>query len=196
MKKAFIGFDVGGTNIAAGLVSKQGKILDLTSHPTQAKKGKQQIAKNTLKVLDELLSGDVECLGLCLAWPGKSNVPLIGQEIKKIISKKYKYPVYLENDANLFTLAEAFIGQGKNKRVVVGITLGTGVGSGVVIDKQLYGTQGYNPEFGHISINFDGPKCKCGNYGCFEEYAGSRSLKRLAKKYIKNIKTKLLSAAS
>jgi glucokinase len=183
MKKAFIGFDVGGTNIAAGLVSKQGQILALASHPAQIKKGKKQIAKNTLKILDELLSKNVECLGISLAWPGKSNMPLTLEEIRKIFSKKYKYSIFSENDANLFTLAEALVGQGKLYKTVVGITLGTGIGAGLVDNKKIFNGRGKASEFGHVSLNFNGPICKCGNRGCFEEYAGSRSLKRLAKKY-------------
>ena len=179
MKKVFIGFDVGGTNIAAGLVSRQGRIFDVVSQPTQASKGKKQVIKNTLKILDELLDKDIECLGVCLAWPGKSNMPLSGLEIKRLIKKKYKYPVFLQNDADSFTLSEALLGQGKKYKRVFGITLGTGVGSGLVVDKKLIA----GLEFGHTSMNFNGPKCACGNYGCFEEYAGSRALKRLAKKY-------------
>ncbi|MFA6307507.1 MAG: ROK family protein [Patescibacteria group bacterium] len=183
MTKAFIGFDVGGTNIAAGLVSKQGKILKLVSHPAQVKLGKKQIAQNTLLVLDSLLKANISCLGICLAWPSPANMPLTLEEITKIISKKYKFPIYSENDANLFTLAEALIGQGKKYKTVVGITLGTGIGCGVVDDKQIFNGRGKASEFGHVSLNFNGPKCVCGNRGCFEEYAGSRSLKRLAKKY-------------
>lgn len=181
--KAFIGFDVGGTNVAAGLVSKQGNILKFISQPAEVKGGKKQIAKNTLLVLEKLLDSNVECLGICLAWPGSANMPLTLSEIKKIISKKYKYPIYYENDANLFTLAEALIGQGKKYKTVVGITLGTGIGCGVVDSKKIFNGRGNASEFGHVSLNFNGPKCVCGNRGCFEEYAGSRSLKRLVRKY-------------
>jgi len=183
MEQAYIGFDVGGTNIAAGLVSQSGEVLKVVSVPAQTNKGKKQIAKNTLKVLDELLSSDIKCLAICLAWPSPANMPLTISEIKKIISQKYKYPLFSENDANLFTLAEALIGQGKQYKTVVGITLGTGLGCGVVDNKQIFNGRGQASEFGHISLNFNGPKCVCGNRGCFEEYAGSRSLKRLAKKY-------------
>ena len=183
MKKAFVGFDVGGTNIEAGLVSEQGKILALFSHPAQTNKGKKQIAQNTIKVLEKLLTPDIKCLGICLAWPSPANMPLTISEIKKIISQKYKCPVFFENDANLFTLTEALRGQGKKHKTVVGVTLGTGVGCGVVDNKKIFNGRGEASEFGHVSLNFDGPKCVCGNKGCFEEYAGSRALKRLAKKY-------------
>ena len=84
MKKAYIGIDGGGTNIAAGLVSKQGRVLELISHPTQAKQGKSRVIKNTLKVLEEFLIADIECLGISLAWPAPSNMPLGGLEIRKI----------------------------------------------------------------------------------------------------------------
>lgn len=183
MLKAYIGLDVGGTNIEAGLVSQQAKILKLISHPTDTKQGKKQIAKNTLKIIDELLSSGIKCLGICLAWPGQANMPLTVAEISKIIKQKYKYPLFFENDANLFTLTEALIGQGRKYKTVVGLTIGTGIGCGVVDSKQIFNGRGKASEFGHVSLNFDGPKCICGNRGCFEEYAGSRSLKRLAKKY-------------
>lgn len=183
MKQAYIGFDVGGTNIMAALVSKQGKILASANKPSQTKAGKKQIAKNVLDVIEELLKKDIKCLGICLTWPSKANMPLSLGEIKNIISKKYKLPLFYENDANLFTLTEAIWGQGKIDKVVVGVTLGTGIGCGVVENKKIFNGRGLASEFGHVSINFDGPKCKCGHRGCFEEYAGSRGLKRLAKKY-------------
>lgn len=183
MRQAFIGFDVGGTNIAAGIVSPQGKILKFTSHPAEAKKGKKQIAQNTLLVLDSLLKSNIKCLGICLAWPSPANMPLTLEEIKSIIKKKYRYPIYFENDANLFTLAEALIGQGKKYKTIVGVTLGTGIGCGVVDNKKIFNGRGLASEFGHVSLNFNGPLCVCGQRGCFEEYAGSRALRRLANKY-------------
>ncbi|OGY93362.1 MAG: hypothetical protein A2406_00010 [Candidatus Komeilibacteria bacterium RIFOXYC1_FULL_37_11] len=183
MRQAFIGFDVGGTNIAAGIVSPHGRILKFISHPAEAKKGKKQIAQNTLLVLDSLLKSNISCLGLCLAWPSPANMPLTLEEIKGIINKKYRYPIYFENDANLFTLAEALIGQGKKYKTVVGLTLGTGIGCGVVDNKKIFNGRGLASEFGHVSLNFNGPVCVCGQRGCFEEYAGSRTLRRLAKKY-------------
>jgi glucokinase len=183
MKQVFIGFDVGGTNIEAGLVAKSGQILATNSHATQNRLGKKQIAKNVIKVAEDLLSSQVKLKGIVLGWPSVVNLVLSGQEIKNILQKKFRVPIILENDANIFALSEAIIGQGKKYSTVVGLTLGTGVGSALVIDKKLYHGRGKASEFGHVSLNFDGPKCVCGNFGCFEEYAGSRALKRLAKKY-------------
>ena len=183
MQQVFIGFDVGGTNIQAGLVSKSGKILKLVLQPTQNHLGKEQVAKNVVKAAEDLLSPKVKLVGIVLGWPSTVNVSLSGEEIKNILQKKFKVSIVLENDANIFALSEAILGQGKAYKTVVALTLGTGVGSALVIDKKLYKGRGNASEFGHVSLKHDGPKCVCGNYGCFEEYAGSRALKRLAKKY-------------
>lgn len=184
MPKTFLGFDVGGTSIKGGLVSSQGKIIKLASAPTQNHLGKKQIAKNVLQVAEELLAGHKkDCLAIGLGWPSRANVCLFDKEIKKILEKKFKLPVILENDANLFTLYEATIGQGKKYSFVVGVTLGTGIGCGLVIKKKIYCGKGGASELGHMILNFNGPRCKCGSVGCFEEYASSRSIARLAKKY-------------
>lgn len=183
MPKTYLGFDVGGTNIEGGLVSNTGRIIKLSSLPTQADLGKKQTAHNVVKVAEELLATNPNCLGIGLGWPSVANVPLTGPVIKKILEKKIKLPVILNNDANLFTLAEATIGQGKKYSIVVGLTFGTGVGAGLVIDREIYSGRGLASELGHITLNFKGPKCKCGNRGCFEEYAGKRALRRLGKKY-------------
>ncbi|MBT6691553.1 ROK family protein [Candidatus Parcubacteria bacterium] len=183
MRKAFIGFDVGGTNIEGALISKEYTVLSLKSHPTQNNLGKKQVAKNVIKVAEELL-GNNKLSGIGLGWPTtRANIKLSGKEIKNILEKKFKVPVFFNNDADVFALSEAIIGQGKKYSIVVALTLGTGVGCGVVVDKKIYHGRGGASEFGHVSLNFNGPKCVCGNTGCFEEYAGSRALKRLGKKY-------------
>jgi glucokinase len=183
MPKTFLGFDVGGTKIEGGLISGQGKLLKLASAPTQNHLGKKQIAKNVLRVAQELLTDTKNCMGIGLGWPSRANVCLLDQEIKKILEKKLGLPVILNNDANLFTFCEAMIGWGQKYSFVVGVTLGTGIGCGLVINKKIYAGKGGASELGHMILNFNGPRCKCGNFGCWEEYAGSRSLVRLAKKY-------------
>jgi len=183
MKEVFIGFDVGGTNIVGGLISKQGKILSSQSHPTQNNLGKKQIARNVIKIAEGLLGDNFKCIGIGLGWPSTVNICLSDKEIKVILEKKFKVPVFFDNDANLFAYSEALIGQAKKYSVVVGVTLGTGLGCGLIVDKKIYHGKGGASEFGHVSINLDGPKCACGSTGCFEEYAGSRAIRRLATKY-------------
>jgi len=183
MKQVLISFDVGGTNIKASLIATSGRVLVSSFEPTKNNLGKNKIIEEVICLADDLLVGQVRLKGVALAWPSTVNLSLSGQEMKNILQKKFKVPVILENDANVFTLAEAKLGQGKKYKVVVGLTLGTGVGCGLVIDKKIYHGAGQASEFGHVSLNFSGPKCACGNYGCFEEFAGSRAIERLAKKY-------------
>lgn len=187
MAKYYIGIDGGATNIKAGIVDSNGKLLHFLSTPTQSDLGKKQVVENVVSIIDDLLNLKYKIAGIGLAWPGKTNISIDVNELKKILNKKYKLKIVSGNDADLFTLGEALCGAGKNKKVVLGITLGTGVGSGLVLNKQLYNPNGLTPEFGHVSLNPKGPKCLCGNRGCIESYLGSRSLlRRLIQKNTKN----------
>ena len=163
MKTFYIGIDLGGTNIKAALVSKTGQLSHSLSHPTQARSGKLKIIANTLDLVEQLLAQPGKCLGIGLSWPSTSNQPLSNVEIKKILRKKYSLPVVYENDANLFTLGEAVYGQGKKYSTVVCLTLGTGLGCGVVDKGQLYVGRSGVSEIGHTIIYFDGHKCVCGS---------------------------------
>ena len=96
-----------------------------------------------------------------------------------------KTPVAMDNDANCFALAEACLGAGQAVKVVCGITLGSGIGAGIILNRRIHhGAHGSGGEVGHMSIKFDGHKCSCGNSGCFEEYASEKFFKR------KNISSK------
>lgn len=178
MKKYYIGIDGGATNIKAALVDNKGNVIHFLTCPTQNNLGEKKVSHNVLGLINTLLNDKYAIQGIGLAWPGKTNTTLSAEKIKNILTKKYKLAIFSANDADLFTLGESIFGQGKNKEIVLGITLGTGVGSGLIIAKNILAT-----EFGHVSLNPNGPKCKCGNKGCFEEYAGSRALIRLIKKY-------------
>jgi len=106
--------------------------------------------------------------------------------LAKLIEKDLKIRTILENDANCFTLAEAMIGAGKSFSSVLGITIGTGIGGGIVFKKDkhyeiYHGFWGRAGEIGHMIINFDGFDCSCGNKGCFEEYASEKFIKRKSK---------------
>ena len=123
------------------------------------------------------------CQAMCLGWPRSDNIIIRGEEIKNILEKEFNIPIIVDNDANLFTLAEGILGAGKKYSVVVGVTMGTGVGAGLVIDKKIYHGRKDASEIGHAIINFNGPKCVCGSRGCFEAYASSKSIKWLAPKH-------------
>ena len=120
--------------------------------------------------------------------PGWNNVPLAG-----IYKKKFGIRTFLENDANSAALGEWWIGAGKGTRYMICLTLGTGIGGGIIIDGRVYhGADGYAGELGHISLSFDGPKCGCGNLGCLEAYAPAIGIIRRTKEALGKNKKSLI----
>ncbi|MBW2983762.1 ROK family protein [Candidatus Woesearchaeota archaeon] len=193
--KHIIGVDVGGTNIRAAVVSN-GKIISKIKTKTEPKKGQKAVLRKVVDIIESFPSKNIAGIGLGV--PGmidakngivkySPNLPLKNVNIKKLIEKEFKKPVFVDNDANCFTLAETKYGAAKNKENVIGLTLGTGVGSGILIDGKLYHGRGSAAELGHTTINFNGPKSKCGNNGCVENYVSIRGiLNRVKGLYIKN----------
>jgi glucokinase len=180
-----IGVDVGGTKILAGRVSK-GKILRECQVATESSKGKAVVLKNICAAIDGVMDSSVTGIGVGHPGPlnprtgviGKEivNVPTGGVNLKRFLEKKFKLPVMVDNDAKCFTLAQSLYGKGKGKRVVLGITLGTGVGGGLCIDGKIYHGRGNALEIAHTSIDPNGRLGRCGNHGCLELYAGTVGL--------------------
>jgi len=113
--------------------------------------------------------------------PGWRNVPL-----KKILQNKIRVPVFIDNDVNLVTLGEWMFGAGQGCRNLLCLTLGTGVGGGLILNNALYRGEGFVAgELGHMPLNEKGPKCTCGGWGCFECYVGNASLMKKASKIFK-----------
>ena len=190
----YIGVDLGGTNIAVGVVDENGKIIAKDSVPTKKEREYPEIVKDmamlSLKVVKDagLELKDIKSIGI--GSPGTPdekngvlvyannlrfyNVPLRA-EMQKYIDK----PVYIGNDANVAALAESVAGAAKGVQHSVTVTLGTGVGGGVVINGKVY--SGFNfaaAELGHMTIMMDGEQCTCGNKGCWEAYASASALIR------------------
>jgi len=187
--KYTIGVDLGGTNIRAGLVLNN-KIIKKTEVKTEASKGKNTVIKNLVKAVNNVMTKDV--VGIGIGSPGPldyrkgliirtKNIPLKKVNLKKLLEKKFKIPVVVDNDANCFTLGEALYGSGKNYDCVIGITIGTGVGGGIIVDKEIFHGRMNAGELGHTTIKFDGIKCNCGNIGCLEEYVSARGIMRIVK---------------
>lgn len=200
MPKLTLGIDIGGTNIKLGLVNSLGKVLARTDFSTRT------CSHNRNKLLEALLEAICSLLaqhgikktgiqGIGIGLPGLidpargvvnvlpnisgwKNVPL-----KKIIETRLGIKTFLENDVNLITLGEWKYGAGRGIKNLVCITLGTGVGGGLIINNQLYRGEGFVAgEVGHMPLNEEGPACGCGGYGCFERYVGNRYvLKKAAK---------------
>ncbi|MBN1384137.1 MAG: ROK family protein [Elusimicrobia bacterium] len=210
--KFFIGIDVGGTKISAGLVTDSGKILSREKHPTPKKAKHKKIFSVILKLIKNILgeknltSKDLEAIGIGI--PGivdtekgqiltTPNINLAGFDIVKKIRKRFKVKVFIGNDVNLGTLGEKWLGAARNAKNVIGIFPGTGVGGGIIINgKLLTGTSGAAAEIGHIIIDVNGPKCTCGNRGCIEAVAGrwaiERDIRNAVKDGEKTLITKLL----
>ncbi len=194
----YIGVDLGGTNIAVGLVTREGSIVNKRSVPTGADRPFEEIfadmGKCTLALLDEngILADEVDCVGI--GTPGTvdpdqgvllyannfkygRNVPMRGL-MQQYINK----PVYLGNDANAAALGEVIAGAAKGVKNAVMVTLGTGVGGGIVIDGRVYeGQYSAAGEFGHIVLICGGEPCSCGRKGCWEAYASATALVRQTK---------------
>ena len=183
--KYIIGVDLGGTNIKTALVTQQGKIIKKYEIPTEAKKGTKTVINNIITSIETVKIKNIVGIGIGSPGPlnyktgvitNPVNLPFRNTPLKNIIEKKLKLKTFLDNDANCFALAEAIFGQGKKYDNVVGITLGTGFGGGIVINKKPYHGKNNAAEFGHTTINYDGPKSKCGNDGCIETHVAARGI--------------------
>jgi len=183
-----IGIDLGGTNIKTALVTLNGKIIKKYETSTETRKGAKTVINNIISAIKKIKLGKI--LGIGIGSPGPLNykkgiitnpvnLPFINTPLRRIIQNKFKTKVFLDNDANCFALAEAVFGQGKKYENVVGITLGTGIGGGFIINKKIYHGRDNAAELGHMTIKYDGPKSKCGNNGCIETHVAARGIKRI-----------------
>ena len=187
-----IGIDLGGTKIASALATPSGKIVTDVNIPTEAAKGRKQVIANIIKSVHTLIRGQktkISCLGIGVPGPILYNEGVVIEppnlpgwkkvNLKKILEKEFQVPVHVDNDANCAALAEAYFGAGRNARHFIYITISTGIGGGIIIDRKLYrGAIGAAGEFGHMIIDPAGPLCGCGNHGCFEALASGTAIKR------------------
>lgn len=189
-----IGFDLGGTNMAAGIVDGHLTVLDSIelSTPTHSQ---GELLAGMLSIVRDLSSrapGPVAAIGFGIPsmidqTRGRAvmsvNIPLANFDFVDYMRDKLGLPVFIDNDANLAALAEVRAGAAKDAREAIMITLGTGIGGGIIIDGHVYrGATGSAAELGHIVIDVNGPRCQgaCENHGCFETMASGTALKRYA----------------
>ena len=188
---SYIGVDIGGTKIHSALVSDNGRILKERFLKTETGKGRTKVLANIIESINSVLRKD--CKGIGIGSPGPldiakgkilhtPNLPLTNVNLKQILQKKFRLPVKVDNDANCFVLGEAMLGTGKGKKVVAGFTMGTGIGGGIVIDGKIFHGQNSAGEFGHMIINLDGKKGRCGHVGCLESFIGKHAIRDAAKK--------------
>ena len=201
-KKYSIGVDVGGTNIKIALVDKSGSIVYSDTVPTRAEMGYEYTINNMKKAISDLITqtkvskddiqgigfgfpGQIDCdKGIVLLAPnipGWVNIP-----IAKIIEKEFSIPVKVDNDVRCAALAELNYGAGKGAVNMICITVGTGIGSGLIINgKIVRGASNVAGEIGHIKLQMhDGPLCGCGDTGCLEAFASGPAIVAMAQEYI------------
>ena len=195
----YIGIDLGGTNIAAGIVDEKGNIIKKTSTPTLKERPYEEIiddmaklcfelTQNSKVMMDDIVSVGIGFPGIVDNKEGKikhlSNMGMTNVPIREILSKKLNKEIYIGNDADAAALGEyKLYGGGCNSFIFV--TLGTGVGGGIIIDGKIYsGFNGAGAELGHMIIEANGKECACGCKGCWEQYASVTALVNLTKEYM------------
>ena len=185
-----LGVDIGGTKIAAGRVNSRAELESRVEAPTRAREGFDVAIAQVYAAIDGQLNPSVSSIGVAAPGPlnpktgvilnppnlpGWRDVPLA-----ELISKRYRLPCRVENDANAAGLAEALFGAGRGASVVFYSTISTGIGSGIVIDGKVYhGKNGAAAEGGHVTIDYRSPViCNCGTPGCIEALASGTAIER------------------
>ena len=185
----FVGLDVGGTNLKAARIDRDGRVLDRRQEPI-VKSSVAELLDQLERAIEALdggrtlavgvgVPGIVEHNGRVRAAP---NIPCLdGQVIAGELWQRSGRPTFLENDANAAALAEAWLGAGGGTENLLFVSLGTGVGGGVVLGGQVWaGRSGYAGELGHVQVVEGGRGCGCGSHGCVETLAGASAWARLA----------------
>lgn len=177
-KRLAVGIDLGGTNLRAALLSEDGSVIKKFKVPSV-----EDIEGSLLASIGEVFTDGVIGIGIGVAGlidrskgavmvsPNLSAIE--GKNIVESIKTRFGVPVFIENDANVAALGEMWAGAGKDFRSFVLLTLGTGIGSGIIYDGRLLNI---SAELGHMSIIVNGVRCSCGNHGCLESYASARAI--------------------
>ena len=192
-----IGIDLGGTNIAVGIVDQNNKIIARANEKTNAPRPCEEICESISIAVNNALKNanltldDISAIGAGIPGSINPETGLIGfsnnlgfsnVQITKMLEEKIGKKIFIDNDANAAALGEMIAGAGKNAKSFIAVTLGTGVGGGTIIDgKMLLGSNFAGGELGHTVIEVDGAECTCGRRGCFEAYSSATGLIRITK---------------
>jgi len=200
--KFAIGVDLGGTNLRIAAISEGGELLAKVTTGTKVSLGRNAVVEEMTAAIHEVAakftqSGNLQGVGIGVPGiidkrtgmlrespnlPGWSDYP-----VKEEIERRLGAPVFLENDANAAALGEAWLGAARHVQEVCMLTLGTGVGGGIVLNgRPWHGMTGMAAELGHITVDPDGPKCGCGSYGCLEQFASATAVVRMAREAIRS----------
>ncbi|HEY3280058.1 MAG TPA: ROK family protein [Gemmatimonadales bacterium] len=186
-----VGIDIGGTNIVVGTVAEDGsELLGLVSEPTLPEQGADAIVARIVKLTRASIAqaGGREIAGVGIGSPGPldtkkgivlltPNLGWVNMPLRDRLASALGLPATLDNDANCAIFGEWWRGAARGVNHVVGLTIGTGIGGGIVLDGQIYhGASDIAGEIGHMTIDSNGRRCKCGNYGCLEAYASGPAI--------------------
>lgn len=193
MKNLSVGIDVGGTYTKMGLVGPDGEVVRSDQFPTDSSKGPGNFVRRVTAILKDWHCKSVG-LGLAGGVDSKTGTLLFvpnlkgwtGFSFKKAFRKSLGINVAVDNDANVAVWGGYAVALKRKPKTVVGVTLGTGVGGGLVIDGRLHrGATGSAGEIGHVTLELEGPRCGCGRRGCLEAYAGTAGIQRLARELMR-----------
>jgi len=182
-----IGIDLGGTKVSGAVVSPSGGVGPTLTRPRPSTPS--EMVRSPSEIVRDLRDDRVGAIGLGVAglvtetgvleWG--PNVTGEHLAFLEILEGEFGLPTVVDNDANLAAFAEARLGAGRGYRVVVMVTLGTGIGGGVAIDGEIYRGRGFAGEIGHMVVDVGGPLCTCGQQGCWETFASGRRLDQMAR---------------
>ena len=201
--KYLVGVDLGGTNIGAGALAEDGSgdVVALRSEPTRADQGAESVVDRMVRMIDTVIAETIaqtgakrdDVIGIGVGAPGPldrergivvttPNLGWTNYPLRDVIAERTRLPVRIDNDANCATLGEWWLGAAKGASNVIGMTIGTGIGGGVIVGGRLYhGSSDVAGEIGHATIDINGRRSKCGNYGCLEAYASGPSIAERAR---------------
>ncbi|MGH7457500.1 MAG: ROK family protein [Longimicrobiaceae bacterium] len=196
-KKWIVGVDLGGTNTVVGVLPvRGGEVHALRKLPTEPERGADAVVDRMVEMVEEAISGVLaefggdrgDLAGVGIGSPGPLDretgvvvaTPNLGWRnfpLRDLVSERVRLPATLDNDANCATFGEWWLGAGREVETLVGLTLGTGIGGGIVLEGEIYhGCSDVAGEIGHMTIEANGRKCPCGNYGCLEQYASGPAI--------------------
>jgi glucokinase len=198
MGQLIIGIDVGGTKVAGGLVTLKGRLVKSQVIPTRAEQGFAKSYGQIVHLIERLIRAaggkhNVRGIGICAPGPLNPKTGVVinppnlpgwrNIELAKMLEKKFGLPAKVENDANAAGLAEALFGAAVGFPDVFYVTVSTGIGTGIIINREIYhGKNGIAGEGGHVSIDYRSPyRCGCGTYGCIEALAAGPAIARRAR---------------
>lgn len=203
-----VGIDLGGTNIAVGVIDENNKIIGRGKEKTFSERDAEEIFESMVKAVNSALSdakitlNEVKSIGI--GTPGSvdkengiivyaNNLNFYNVPARDILKKYFDTEIYIDNDANCAALGEAVAGAGEGKKSFVAVTLGTGVGSGLIVDgKIVTGCNDAGGECGHMVIMVDGEECTCGRKGCWEAYASATALIKQTKEAMNKDKNSVM----